>query len=275
MTPTPDTNPAAATFVEVALPLPVHRTFTYRASGGAAIGSRVLVPFRREERIGWVVDVADHSDVKGVKPVLAVLDEQPTVPPDLLELSRWIAEYYTAPLGIALRAALPSVLSDVSRDYVTLRPGLGAEVEEALRDRERRVVVWLRERGGPQRVRTLRRALDMGSVWPEVRSLSDRGVLTHETVSPPAPSVRKRKVVRVARELRNLAERDELFGRAGRQKDAYAFLEAAGGSADLKRLVGTEGFGRGVIKGLEEKGLVTLADEEEMRDPFLLSLIHI
>ena len=80
-------------YVEVALPLPVYRTFTYRATAGSpALGSRVLVPFRREERIGWVVGVSDRSDVKGVKPLLAVLDEQPTVPPDLLELSRWISE---------------------------------------------------------------------------------------------------------------------------------------------------------------------------------------
>ena len=43
-------------FVEVALPLPIFSTFTYRVRGRVpAPGTRVLVPFRREERIGWVV----------------------------------------------------------------------------------------------------------------------------------------------------------------------------------------------------------------------------
>jgi primosomal protein N' (replication factor Y) len=256
-------------FVEVALPLPIHRTFTYRAPGVVpAVGSRVLVPFRREERIGWVVGGA-VGDVPGIKPLLALLDTEPTVPPDVLELARWIADYYTAPLGIALRAALPSVLSDVSRDYVALAVG-EAEVEMIeMRTRERRVVKWLSGRDGPQRVRTLRRGLDMGSVWPEVRALVGRGVLTHETVSPPPPSVKTKRVVRLTRRIETLIEREEAFGRAGRQKDAYSFLEAAGGSAELRRLTATEGFSRGVVAGLEKKGLVELVDEEEHRDPFL------
>ena len=42
--------------VEVALPLPVPQTFTYSVQGTPPpIGTRVLVPFRREERIGRVV----------------------------------------------------------------------------------------------------------------------------------------------------------------------------------------------------------------------------
>jgi primosomal protein N' (replication factor Y) len=259
----------ADAFVEVALPLPIHRTFTYRVSGAApAIGSRVLAPFRREERIGWVVGPAEDN-VPGIKPLLAVLDTEPTVPLDLLELARWISEYYTAPLGIALRAALPSVLSDVSRDYVTLAGDAEAVGQMELRARERRLVDWLAGRSGPQRVRTVRRSLDMGSVWPEVRALVGKGVLTHETVSPPPPSVKTRRVVRVSRHIETLVEREEAFGRAGRQMDAYAFLEAAGGSVELKRLTATEGFSRGVVAGLEKKGLVELIDEEEHRDPFL------
>jgi primosomal protein N' (replication factor Y) len=255
----------ASGLIEVALPLPIHSTFTYRVEGPVPqSGCRVLVPFRREERIGWVVGPGSEA-VERVKPVLDVLDASPTVPTDLLDLCRWMATYYVAPLGIVLRAVLPSVMCDVSTEYVQLV----APAPEDLRPRERRVFEWLREQPRPQRVRALRKALNMGSIWPEVRSLSARGVLTHETVPPPAPSVKTRRVVRITHHLETLAERDEAFGRAGRQRDAYAFLEAAGSAADLSRLTGAEGFSRGVIAGLEEKGLVELVDEEEFRDPFL------
>jgi primosomal protein N' (replication factor Y) len=254
-----------ASRVEVALPLPIHRTFTYRVPGPMPEpGTRVLVPFRRDERIGWVVGPAGDEPISGVKPVLAVLDQRPTVTPDLLELCRWMASYYVAPLGIALRAAVPAVLTDVSRDYVALK----GEAPSGLKAREARVVEWLEAHPGPQRVRTARRALDMGSVWPELRALVERGVLSHETVPPPEPSVRRRRVVRVSRHLGTLAERDELFGRAGRQREAYALLEASGDSVELAHLTGEEGFGRTVVKGLEDKGLVEVFDEEEMRDPF-------
>lgn len=252
--------------VDVALPLPIHRTFTYRVDASACSepGTRVLVPFRREERIGWIVGPGDASVATKAKPVLTVLDQKPTVPPDVLELGRWMADYYVAPLGIALRAALPSVLSDASRDYVEIiSEPMGDESQRA-----QRVLAWLREHPGPRRVRTMRRALGMGSIWPELRSLEGAGVISHKTVPPPPPSVRTRRTVTIATYLETLVQRDEAFGAAGRQREAYAFVEAAGGSVELKTLVESGGFSRGVVSGLEKKGLVSVTDEEELRDPF-------
>lgn len=252
--------------VDVALPLPIHRTFTYSTEGAVPppVGSRVLVPFRREERIGWVVGPGAELKSGAVKPVLAVLDPTPTVSEDLLALCRWIASYYVTPLGVALKTAMPRVLSDVSRDYVTLT-GL---VDESIRPREARVVDFLSGRDGPQRIRSMRKALSMGSVWPEVRSLTARGVVHHETVPPPPPSVKTRRTVTIVDSLETLIAREEAFGRAHRQKEAYDFLEAAGGSAELSSIVRDGGFSRSVVTGLEEKGLVAVTDEEEFRDPF-------
>lgn len=253
--------------VEVALPLPIHRTFTYAVDGAPpAPGTRVLVPFRRGERIGWVVGPGEEGPLKGLRKVLAVLDRRPTVQPDLLELCRWMADYYVSPLGITLRAALPSVLTDASRDYVTWTGE--AEALATLKPREGTVARHLSGLTGPQRVATVRRALGMGSIWSELRALEARGLLDHEAVPPAEPTVRTRRVVRVARHLGSLEEREALFGRAGRQREAFDLLLASGGAAELAHLTGPEGFSRSVVTGLEEKGLVTVADEEEMRDPF-------
>ncbi len=251
--------------VEVALPLPIYRTFTYAVQGEAPKpGTRVLVPFRREERIGWVTGGPPDPDVEKVKSVLDILEDTPSVPADLLELCGWMASYYVTPLGIAIRAAMPAVLSDVSRDYLAPTGVLANN----LRAREARLLAWLTDHKGPQRVRTARKALGMGSIWPEVRSLMASGVITHETVAPPAPSVKTRRTVRITRALQNLLERDEAFGRAVRQKEAYAFIEASGGSVELARLTGEGSFSRGVVSELEKKGLVDVTDEEEIRDPF-------
>jgi primosomal protein N' (replication factor Y) (superfamily II helicase) len=253
--------------VEVALPLPIHRTFTYGVDGALPpIGTRVLVPFRRTERIGWVVGPGEDGPIKGLRKVLSVLDREPTVTPDVLELCRWMADYYVSPLGIALRAALPAVLSDVSRDYVTWvgeTSGL-----DGLRPRERKVADYLSARAGAQRVATLRRSLGMGSIWTELRALEAAGLLDHEAVPPAEPSVKTRRVVRVIRNPGTLEEREDLFGRAGRQREAFDLLQASGGAAELAHLTAEEGFSRSVVTGLQEKGLVEVADEEEIRDPF-------
>ena len=253
--------------MDVALPLPIHRTFTYRinAESQPQPGTRVLVPFRREERIGWVVGPASAQEIKQIRPVLSILDDSPQLPAELLDLCRWIAEYYVAPLGIALRTALPAVLSDVSRNYVRL-------LEDAplknLRSREQRVVAALEGRGKPLLVRTLRRQLGMGSIWPEIRSLVAGSVIGHEMVPPSKPPVKTKRVVRLIDRLGTLQARDEIFIRTPRQRAAYELLEALGGASELAHMIREEGFSRGVIKGLESKRLVGIFQEEEFRDPF-------
>ena len=101
--------------VEVALPLPIPRTFTYEVDGSPEPGTRVLVPFGRRTLIGWVAGATDAVDSAHIKPVTRVLDAAPSVPAELLELCRWTADYYLAPLGLVLRSALPATLSRPGR----------------------------------------------------------------------------------------------------------------------------------------------------------------
>ena len=107
--------------VAVALPLPIFTEFTYSVRGTPPPpGSRVLVPFQRSARVGWVVGPAQGDPPRGLKPILSVLDREPTVTPDLLHLARWMSEYYVAPLGVVLASILPSVLVDATKDVVRM-----------------------------------------------------------------------------------------------------------------------------------------------------------
>ena len=78
-------------FCEVALPVPLDRTFTYAVvEGGAvpAVGSRVLVPFSGQRLSGVVVSVHDRVPAEfEAKPVQQVLDAGPLLPDDLMQLA--------------------------------------------------------------------------------------------------------------------------------------------------------------------------------------------
>ncbi len=104
--------------IDVALALPLFRTFTYRVpdgiSGSTAPGSRVVVPFRNGRQIGIVVGPGAGREGVVFKDVLAAPDVAPVMDEPMLALCRWIAEYYVVPLGIALRSALPAVLTGAS-----------------------------------------------------------------------------------------------------------------------------------------------------------------
>ena len=97
-------------YCEVALPVPLDRTFTYavRPDQEPTRGARVIVPFRNEKLIG-VVTVADAVaplDFEA-RELEAVLDDEPILGEHLMNLAEWIAQYYLAPLGEVLRGMLP------------------------------------------------------------------------------------------------------------------------------------------------------------------------
>ena len=251
-------------YVRVALPLPLDRTFTYAVDcGPLRSGTRVLVPFQRQERIGFVVGQGGEEGVKRIRTVLSVMDTEPSVSESQLRLARWMADYYITSLGLALRTMLPSVLSDTSRDVVTLHDGPRGK----LSNREDRLVEALTP-GAAQSLRAIKRSLRMGSIWPEIRSLTAAGVLSVETLPPRPMPTKTERVVRVARWIDDIEDLNVLVGRARRQADAYQALAGSGGTVELAHLTGQAGFSRGVIRGLEEKGLALVEDREVERDPF-------
>jgi len=104
-------------FCEVALPVPLDRTFTYAVPDfeQPARGARVIAPFRNEKLIGVVtaIGVAEPTEFEA-KRLEAVLDDEPLLGENLLELAEWIAGYYLAPLGEVLRTMLP-LMAEVRR----------------------------------------------------------------------------------------------------------------------------------------------------------------
>jgi primosomal protein N' (replication factor Y) (superfamily II helicase) len=260
-------------FVEVALPLPMPRTFTYAVPSGmraqVRAGSRVLVPFASREKIGWidrVTDTARGADPAKVKPILGVLDASPSATPAILRLSRWIADYYLAPLGQVLRTALPAGLTDSSTDYVMLsgEPAPGRDLTQ----QEQKLVEWLRGREGPQPVARLRREMGDRVWWPTIRRLEEIGLVRVQTEGPRVePPVKTRRVLRL-RELPSLLERDRVFARAKRQREAFETVEGMGGAAEVTHLVQQLGFTYPIVNALVQKGVADIADEEVSRDPY-------
>jgi primosomal protein N' (replication factor Y) len=96
-------------FCDVALPVPLDIVFSYRVPEDMqpVVGGRVLVPFRQQRLSGIVVELHDRQPSVAAKNVISVLDSQPVLDRQLLDLGKWIANYYLAPLGEVLRGMLP------------------------------------------------------------------------------------------------------------------------------------------------------------------------
>ncbi len=98
-------------FADVAVPLPLFQTFTYSVPDSLRselhLGCRVLVPFGTRHLVGVVTQVHRESREGALKPILETLDQKPLFSPPLLKLGLWMASYYLAPPGEALRVMLP------------------------------------------------------------------------------------------------------------------------------------------------------------------------
>lgn len=92
--------------IEVAVLLPLARRFTYLAPSAVAPGARVWVPLAGRRVEGIVLSLGEAEDDQGLRPVAGVV-AAPTLTPDQLALAEWVAWYYFAPIGEALRLLLP------------------------------------------------------------------------------------------------------------------------------------------------------------------------
>jgi primosomal protein N' (replication factor Y) len=90
------------------------------------IGSRVLVPFRKQERVGVVLDYAPPEKTLNLKPILKILDEKPVFDEKELNWLKWISQYYHTPFSEILALALPKALKDAN---FSIRPAQEIFVE--------------------------------------------------------------------------------------------------------------------------------------------------
>jgi len=103
--------------VRVALDVPLPRLFDYALPEGttAARGDRVTVPLGSRRQTGVVVETEIESEVAldRLKAIVEIRNDAPRLPPDWLELMRFLASYYQRPLGETVIAALPPRLRSV------------------------------------------------------------------------------------------------------------------------------------------------------------------
>ncbi|MEQ1642635.1 MAG: primosomal protein N' [Pyrinomonadaceae bacterium] len=109
-------------YVEVVLPVPLRRAFTYRVpevmQGTIKPGARLTLPFGRRNLTGYAVELHEdlpagiEIDESKLKDVIKVLDEEPLITPEILKLTQWTADYYASFWGEMLKASLPAGLNN-------------------------------------------------------------------------------------------------------------------------------------------------------------------
>jgi primosomal protein N' (replication factor Y) len=169
---------ANTSYAEVAVPLHVFQTFTYRLSPEqsvqAEVGARLVVPLGRNLVTGYVVSLHDELPAElgevEVKDAHTLVDSEPVCNPEILRLARWVADYYACPLGEVIKAALPPGMTPKSRSSSKfVKPKLRRFVrltsngtEQKLTEAQQRVLTTLAA-SGPTSLQSLLKAADVSA----------------------------------------------------------------------------------------------------------------
>ena len=165
-------------FVRVIVDRSIRRELDYSVPEAlrdrVAVGSRVRVPFREKAVLATVVATLEETPAAGVKSIEALLGEKPALSPTLLELARWIANYYCCPIETVLRSVLPQV---IRRGEVTWKKQLFVRLARTPNAEE---LSHLQKRA-PRQAELLSAILDLSAPIPSAELLG-RTSLDHSTL---------------------------------------------------------------------------------------------
>ncbi len=179
--------PAVLELWRVAVPVPLRRLFTYSVPpslGRAAAGMRVLVPFGRRRLAGYLVEKAADPPETGIeiRAALALLDDGPSIPAELLALLVEAASYYLHPPGEVLRAALPAGIDPSERAGELRGPRVRGRAHRVVRPlAPAEPALEALGRRAPVRAALLRRIVDAGPEPVPVAGLraTNKGAAAH------------------------------------------------------------------------------------------------
>ncbi|GJL79585.1 MAG: primosomal protein N' [Nitrospinaceae bacterium] len=247
-------------FAEVVLNLPVRESFTYSVPPQfipyLQPGIRVFVPFGRRKLTGYVVSLSDRCDSSfTLKNIEDVLDTEPVLSREILALTRWIADYYQASWGEAVKAALPAGLEDESHEILTLTPsGEKTLTQQGLKESMSLILSAVKKRGEitPKQIQ---RHLQKKFSAHTLARLKQKGWLQSQLqIKRSTVGYQYEKLARVVSPTPDEQEVEKILHRSPKQQAVYASLLE--GEKTLKELAAKIPAYAAPFRKLREKELV-------------------
>lgn len=236
----------------------------------AAPGMRVLVPFgagnRRIE--GVILALGQGQRNAKLKAVIALLDDNPVLDSESIQLALWMRERYFCTVYEAARAMLPAGLYFSLQDQYHIAKGVDKEAayEAAGRsDYVRRILDLAYACGGTAEMGQIRGAFGTKDPNPAIKLLTERGILTLETSASRGVGDKTEQVVSLA-----VPPEEALALTAPKRKTAplrYAVVEllSAIGQASSKEICYFTGASAATLRSLVKSGLVVMEKREVFR----------
>jgi len=266
-------------YAEVAVPLHVPQTFTYRLPSSlrstAQVGARIVVPLGRQLVTGYIVKLCvelgpgmslQESDIKNAD---EILDAVPLVTPEILRITHWVSEYYAAPWGEVIKAALPPGISPTIQQFVSITPKGQANIEKiavahsaTIRNR----VLLLLAKPEETSLEEVSKSVGSKQALKAIRELEKEGLI--ERILRPSSSFLRAKHRRAVRLLKSDDTPIEPKGRKLTPAQRTVLQTLANTELmPLEELLAAAKVSVSSVNTLQKRGLVEVFDQSFRRDP--------
>ena len=206
----------------------VDETYTYKINNFTIkdlTGYRVLIPFGNRKITGIIIK--EHLEPlnfpkEKLKPIIRILDSNPIISKEIIELCFWISNYYVTPLGEVFRAIIPPKLSTKEEIYIQLTSPQSPKIP-SLDKKELKIIEALGKTKSPQSLKNLKKILKIRKLESILNELEKKGIISlSRRFSGKIPT---KKVIRFNKNMFTL-ENCEAFGEIyKRRKKILELLE--------------------------------------------------
>jgi primosomal protein N' (replication factor Y) (superfamily II helicase) len=254
-------------YINIALNIPADKLFTYEVPANlqqeVEIGKRVFVPFGRRKRTGFIVAINVPCDLKNIKSIAEILDDEPLFSASDLDFYQWITNYFMYPLGKTLAELIPS--GSEKKDFLWITP-LDLPAGISVSSAQEKILTLLQQYPHGISLHNLAGESGLKNISAIVQNLHLSGFLRIEEKNKKHLAVRSEKIVSLVDE--------KIAGTklTGRQELLIEFLQKHG-PMSIGNLVNKANTSSTVVNNLHLKGIIKFTASEVIRKASLKSAI--
>ncbi len=278
------TDTAASLYAEVILPLAVPTTYTYAVpehlQAQAQPGCRAEVVFGKQKKYAGIIKaVSAQKPAYPTKAIVNILDDEPLLYPQQLQLWQWISSYYMCSEGEVMAAALPVNFKLSSETVVLFNEEYGDDFT-ALNDEEFIVAEALLIKK-ELRISEVQQLLDSNHVYPVIKKLIDKKCCTVWEELSERYKTKKESYVLLHPSLSDedkLADVMNNWTKAPKQLElllAYLHLQKTMGEVTQPELLKKSGASSAQLKGLVDKNVLLVEKRSVDRIKVLPKAVNI
>ena len=247
-------------WAEIIMPLALPNTYTYAIPvelvEKVKPGCRVEVELKHKKYAGIVKVILDKEPAYTTKAILNVLDDEPILYPQQLQLWHWISNYYMCSEGEVMAAALPTHFKLSSETVLIYNEEAGEDFSH-LNDEEFLVAEALLIKK-ELRLIEMQQILDITHVYPIIKKLIDKKICIVWEAMDEKYKVKKENYV-VLNNEEELSKKLNDWKGAPKQMElllAYLHLEKQEGDVLQTALLKKSGATAAQLKGLTDKNIL-------------------